>query len=235
MDLLILIILVSGYLIGSISPSRIIGEIIIPDADLEKTTVLVEGTNEYFTFRSVSATTIRAQAGAKFGIIVSILDMAKAAIPIAVVIALFASQTYALALSLSIIIGHDFPIYYNFRGGRGVSCLIGSLIFFSWFSIPVTLILSMLIGLLVIDDAFIAYLSMPAYLIPYSLLTSGLSDFLIYAFLVNLIYWSALYPEMKEFWNFRKTEAYKKAKNARHERTRKRISKILAKLRIKRD
>jgi len=235
MDLLIFIILASGYLIGSISPSRIIGEIVIPDVDLEKTTVLVEGTNEYFTFRSVSATTIRAQVGAKFGIIVSILDMAKAAIPIAVVIALFASQTYALALSLSIIFGHDFPIYYNFRGGRGVSCLIGSLIFFDWFSIPVTLILSMLIGLLVIDDTFIAYLSMPAYLIPYSLLTSGLSDFLIYAFLVNLIYWSALYPELKEFWNFRKTEAYRNAKNARHERTRKRISKILAKLRIKRD
>jgi len=236
MDPLIsLIIPLSGYLIGSVSFTRIIGKLVLPGENLERSTVQVEGTNEYFSFRSVSATTIRARAGAKYGIITSILDLLKAAIPITIALNCLDSQAYAYLLSASIILGHDFPVYYRFRGGRGVSCLLGSLIFFDWTSIPVTLALSTGIGLFVIDDAFIAYLSMPMYLIPWTLLTTGASQFSAYAIAVNAIYWLALIPEIQEYMNFRRTEAYKKAKKARHERTKKRISKILFKLRIKRE
>ncbi len=158
----------------------------------------------------------------------------KAAIPIAVALNCLDSQAYAYLLSTSIILGHDFPVYYKFRGGRGLSCLLGSLIFFDWTSIPIALASSTGIGLFVMDDVFIAYLSMPIYLIPWTLLTSGASQFSAYAIAVNAIYWFALIPEIQEFMKFRRTEAYKKAKKARHERTKKRISKILLKLRIKR-
>jgi glycerol-3-phosphate acyltransferase PlsY len=232
--LLLLIIFSSGYLIGSISFTRIIGKLALPGEDLEHSTVQVEGTNEHFSFHSVSATTLRARAGAKYGIITSILDLLKAGIPIAVVFYCLNSQAYAYLISASIILGHDFPVYYRFRGGRGVSCLLGSLLFFDWPSIPVTLVSSMAIGLLVIDDAFIAYLSMPIYLVPWALLTSGASQFFAYAIVVNAIYWIALIPEMQEYLKFRRTAAYEKAKKARHERTRKRISKLLFKLRINR-
>lgn len=229
-----LIICSSGYLIGSISFTRIIGKLALPGENLEQSTVQVEGTNEHFSFYSVSATTLRARAGAKYGIITSILDLLKAAIPITVVLYWLNSQTYAYLISAAIILGHDFPVYHRFRGGRGASCLLGSLLFFDWGSIPVTLVLSMGIGLLLIDDAFIAYLSMPIYLIPWALVTSGASQFLAYAIVINAIYWIALIPEMREYLKFRRTAAYKKAKKARHERTKERISRLLFKLRIKR-
>jgi hypothetical protein len=74
---------------------------------------------------------------------------------------------------------------------------------------------------------------MPAYLIPWALATTGLSQFLVYAIAVNLIYWTALIPEVREYLRFRRTEAYEVAKKARHERTRKRLSEILAKLKIR--
>jgi glycerol-3-phosphate acyltransferase PlsY len=222
-----------GYLIGSISFSRLIGKIVLPREDLESSTVKVEGTDESFTFRSVSATTIRARAGARYGIITSILDISKAAIPVILVVSSLGTLGYAYLMSVFIILGHDFPIYYRFKGGRGVSCLLGSLVVFNWVSIPVAMILSLAIGLLVIDDAFFAYLTMPVYLIPWTLLTTGASLFLAYALVVNGIYWGALMPEIREYLIFRRTAAYKKAKEARHERTRRRISKLLAKLRIK--
>ena len=229
-----LIICSSGYLIGSISFTRIIGKLALPGENLEQSTVQVEGTNEHFSFYSVSATTLRARAGAKYGIITSILDLLKAAIPITVVLYWLNSQTHVYLISAAIILGHDFPVYYRFRGGRGASCLLGSLLFFDWRSIPVTLVLSTGIGLLLIDDAFIAYLSMPIYLIPWALVTSGASQFLAYAIVINAIYWIALIPEMREYLKFRRTAAYKKAKKARHERTKERISKLLLKLGIKR-
>lgn len=235
MDLLLsLIISFSGYLIGSISFTRIVGRFVLKGEDLELSSVQVEGTDEPFMFHSVSASTLRARAGAKYGIITSILDLLKAAVPIAIVLTFFDSQIYSYILSAFIILGHDFPIYYGFRGGRGVSCLLGSLVFFDWISIPVTLISSLGVGLLVIDDVFIAYLSMPAYLIPWTILTTGISPFLAYAVAVNTIYWIALIPEIREYLNFRRKPAYKKAKKARHERNKKRIAEILAKLKMKR-
>jgi glycerol-3-phosphate acyltransferase PlsY len=234
-SLLILIISVVGYLVGSISFTRIIGKIVIPNIDLERSTVKVEGTNEFFTFRSVSATTIRAQAGAKYGIIASVLDALKALIPIIIVSNLLNSEIYSFILSIAIIFGHDFPIYHRFKGGRGVSCLIGSLIVFDWPSIPITLVSSLLIGLFLIDDAFFAYLSMPAYLIPWTILASGGIDFISYSLIINAIYWGALTPEIREYQKFRRTEGYKKAKKARHERTKKKISKFFAKIGFKKE
>ncbi|MCW4052930.1 MAG: glycerol-3-phosphate acyltransferase [Candidatus Bathyarchaeota archaeon] len=232
--LLSMIISFSGYLIGSVSFTRLIGKLVLPGEDLECSTVLIDGTNESFSFRSVSATTMRARAGAKYGIIASILDMSKAAIPITIVLICLGSQAYAYLVSAVVILGHDFPIYYRFRGGRGVSCLLGSLVFFDWISIPVSIALSLGIGLFVIDDAFIAYLSMPIYLIPWTLITTGASQFSAYAIVVNAIYWIALIPEIREYVNFRRTVAYEKAKKARHERAKKRISKLFSKLRTKR-
>ena len=91
----------------------------------------------------------------------------------------------------------------------------------------------MLIGLLVFDDIILAYLGMPIYLIPWALLSTSIGDFLIYAIVVNIIYWIAVAPDLREYFKFRKTQSYKLEKKARHERTKKKISKILNKLRIK--
>jgi glycerol-3-phosphate acyltransferase PlsY len=227
-----LIIFFSGYLIGSVSFTRIIGKLVLPGENMEYTTVHVKGTDDDFSFRSVSATTIRARAGAKYGIITSILDISKATIPVFVTSRYLDSPSYAFLMSLSVIFGHDFPVYHRFRGGRGVSCLWGSLLVFNWTTIPITSVLSMGIGLFVIDDAFVAYLSMPIYLIPWALIFTGISQFSAYAIAVNVIYWVALIPELREYMKFRRTDAYKKAKKTRHERTKKRISQVLSRLGI---
>ena len=61
---------------------------------------------------------------------------------------------------------------------------------------------------------------------------TGVSQFSAYAIAVNVIYWVALIPELREYMKFRRTDAYEKAKKARRERTKKKISQILSRLRI---
>jgi hypothetical protein len=74
---------------------------------------------------------------------------------------------------------------------------------------------------------------MPIYLIPWAFFSSGISDFLIYSIIVNVIYWIAVVPDLGEYLNFRKTVAYEQEKKARNERIKKNISKILHKLKIR--
>jgi len=65
-----------------------------------------------------------------------VLDAAKAALPI-----LFAGYYWganaAMLAAIGALLGHCFPVWLNFKGGKGVSVMIGSLLALSW---PVGLI-----------------------------------------------------------------------------------------------
>ena len=65
-----------------------------------------------------------------------VLDAAKAALPV-----LFAryywGEESAMVAALFAFLGHCFPVWLNFRGGKGVAVMIGSLLALSW---PVGLI-----------------------------------------------------------------------------------------------
>ena len=94
------ILIVVGYLIGSI-PSAYIVVKLKKGTDIRK---IGSG--------NIGATnTIRA-AGRGTGVLVFLMDMAKGAIP-------------TLVAGLSAFIGHLFPIWLNFKGGKGVSTAFG--------------------------------------------------------------------------------------------------------------
>ena len=221
-----IVLFLISYLIGSISFTRLIGRIALPGEDLESTTAKLPDSDIEFSFKSVSATTLRFRAGPKYGIIASILDMAKASIPIIIAQIIWGEPIYSFIISIGVIFGHDFPVYYGFRGGRGVSSLWGSLLVMNWRAIPLTAIPSLLIGLFIIDDGFFAYLSAPLYLIPWALIYKGYGPWLAYAIIVNIIYWIALLPEIREYLEFRKTGKYEEARKKRHENFELRIKKI---------
>jgi acyl-phosphate glycerol 3-phosphate acyltransferase len=79
---------------------------------------------------NIGATNVGRVLGRRFGILVFILDFAKGAVPVAVAIGLGKSlpatdHWLATALpvlaGLSAFLGHLFPIYLRFRGGKGVA------------------------------------------------------------------------------------------------------------------
>jgi glycerol-3-phosphate acyltransferase PlsY len=85
---------------------------------------------------NAGATNMARNFGKKAGLITLILDVAKGAIPTAAYIALTASHSQTTALnemSAFIIayatgLGHIFPVFGGFKGGKGVATLLGSML-----------------------------------------------------------------------------------------------------------
>jgi len=105
-----------GYLIGSFPTAYIAGRW-LKGKDIRR-----------LGDANVGAANAFRQLGAKVGIMVGIIDAAKGAL--AVVIAQLANipQLAMLATGVAVVIGHNWPLFIGFRGGRGESTTIGVLL-----------------------------------------------------------------------------------------------------------
>ncbi|MEM7159984.1 MAG: glycerol-3-phosphate acyltransferase [Myxococcota bacterium] len=78
---------------------------------------------------NIGATNATRALGPRLGMLVLALDVAKAAMPVVVArqsFALGASDPWPIAaVGLAAVLGHIFPIYLGFRGGKGVACALG--------------------------------------------------------------------------------------------------------------
>jgi len=78
---------------------------------------------------NIGATNAVRALGKRFGLLVFALDVVKAAIPVAAALHRFGPEpdgpTLVAAVALAAILGHVFPIYLRFRGGKGVACAFG--------------------------------------------------------------------------------------------------------------
>lgn len=111
--------IVLAYLIGSINFSLIVTKFISNKRDIRK-----EGSG------NAGATNVARVYGLKIGLIVFILDVSKS-YWLGFILGLLQSKTEAfsniipqLAL-VFVIIGHIFPLYFGFKGGKGAATLLG--------------------------------------------------------------------------------------------------------------
>jgi glycerol-3-phosphate acyltransferase PlsY len=138
-DILIgLAALLIGYLVGSLSFPRIVTTIVSPGLDLENTVVPVEGSDDEIAMTSVSATSVRFQLGSKYGCLSSFLDMLKVAAPVFLFQYLFPETQANILAAMGGILGHNWPVYYKFRGGYGHSAIYGALFVIEWTAVPVS-------------------------------------------------------------------------------------------------
>ncbi len=112
-----LISLVLGYLFGNIETGYIV-------AKINKTDILHEGSGNPGTTNALRT------MGAKPALVTLLGDVLKAAIPILLVrFVIFPGRTNTLLLTmiaaLGVSLGHDFPFWLRFRGGKGVAVLAG--------------------------------------------------------------------------------------------------------------
>ena len=108
----------SCYLIGSISFGRILSKL-TTGVDLTKV-----GSG------NTGATNVLRSSGPALGLFVLILDMAKSIIPVVILnqINYFDSNGSIQFFALLFVIGHCYPIYNKFKGGKGVATGIGPLV-----------------------------------------------------------------------------------------------------------
>lgn len=135
--LVCLVVVLVSYLLGAIPTGVVIGKVFFH-----------KDPRDYYSHNSGGTNTGRV-LGKKIGVLVIILDMIKTAIPIYVTWSLLAfvpalnnamhweNGYYAAPLfywlaGLMAAVGHCWPIYIHFKGGKAVSCFMGANIITSW-------------------------------------------------------------------------------------------------------
>jgi glycerol-3-phosphate acyltransferase PlsY len=123
-------IVILGYLIGSIPVGFILGKL-IRGIDIRE-----HGSG------SIGMTNVMRTIGVKAGILVFFADMAKGAVAVALAWPIFSSSPEMVAWGqmaggASAVIGHSWPVYIGFRGGKGIATGFGALMVIYW---PVGLI-----------------------------------------------------------------------------------------------
>ena len=118
MDIKIILMLIIGYLLGSIPSGVWIGKIFY-NKDIRNYGSGNMGTTN--TFRVL---------GKKAGIVVLLMDMLKGTIT-ACLPFIFHVNVSVLLIGLSAILGHVFPIFAGFRGGKAVATSVGVLLVYN--------------------------------------------------------------------------------------------------------
>ena len=71
------------------------------------------------------------ELGWRSGIVVLILDGAKGAVVMAMILIFGLSELIAFAMAIAVTIGHNFSVFLNFKGGKGAAVVLGlSLVIF---------------------------------------------------------------------------------------------------------
>jgi glycerol-3-phosphate acyltransferase PlsY len=193
-----LLAIVISYLIGSISFSRLVTKLVKPDADLDNVFIKSEDDQPGTRLRSMGATTASMRVGSRWGCFIGWLDILKVAIPTLVFRLLFPEQPYFLLAAVFGMIGHNWPIYYKFRGGAGVSALYGGMIVVDFIGAIVCAFVGLFIGMFIVKDILVAYLSGIWLLIPWFWFRTRDPIYVAYAIAVNIIIILALVPEIRD-------------------------------------
>ncbi len=195
---------VLGYLVGSISFSRLIARIVAPGKDISRTEYRAPGGEDAVISHSVSATTISIHLGPKFGFITVVLDMLKIVIPTLVFKHTYTEAPYFLITATTGMVGHIWPLYHGFKGGRGLSAMYGGMFAIDWIGVFATSIGGMLLGLVVLRDMLAAYMGGLWLIIPWLWFRTHDVNHLLYGIAVNVIFLLAEIPEMKQYLQYRR-------------------------------
>jgi glycerol-3-phosphate acyltransferase PlsY len=113
------VLVVIGYLLGSISFA-----VLFVRAATGRD-IRAEGSG------NAGATNVLRAYGKKLAIVVALLDVAKGAAAVLLVRLVTADPVWAAAAGFAAILGHVFPVFYGFRGGKGVATAVGAFLVLS--------------------------------------------------------------------------------------------------------
>lgn len=190
-----LIALLVGYLIGSISFARIITGIFAPEADLGNLTIDMEENQGQEPVDSFGANATSMILGPKMGLTVAALDMVKVILPMLIVKYLSPEYPYYFFTSIGSLLGHNWPVYHKFRGGRGYAVIMGSLLVIQWQAILLTTLAGLFIGMVFFGSPMLCFFLWLWLMIPW-MIYFGTSWELIYLIVVVIIFHLGTLPEL---------------------------------------
>ena len=109
-----------GYMFGCFQTSYFISKKII-NKDIRK---MGSG--------NAGASNVTSEIGLKFGIITALIDIFKSYLPVKLILIIFPSTNQQIELMVlagtAAILGHIFPFFMNFKGGKGIASYLGMLL-----------------------------------------------------------------------------------------------------------
>lgn len=108
-----ILLVIGGYLAGSI-PTGVILAKLFSTKDIRK-----EGSG------NIGATNVYRVLGKKLGVLTLVGDVAKGAIPVIMTRSLMGDEMWIAGVAFFTFLGHLFPIFLVFRGGKGVATALG--------------------------------------------------------------------------------------------------------------
>ena len=110
-----------SYLLGSIPNGLLIAKI-FHNIDIRD-----------YGSHNIGATNVTRTLGKKIGALVLLLDGLKAVLSLFLVSRHYSNEKIYLAITtVTVILGHIFPIWLKFKGGKGIACLLFSLLFLDY-------------------------------------------------------------------------------------------------------
>jgi glycerol-3-phosphate acyltransferase PlsY len=105
--------IIIGYLIGSIPTAYIVAR--------KRKGIDIRDIGS----RNMGAANVMREIGLHEGIFVALIDIAKGAAAILIAQALSISELWVLGAGFAALVGHNFPVFAGFRGGKGSATVIG--------------------------------------------------------------------------------------------------------------
>ena len=108
-----IISIIIGYLLGSIPTAHIVSRI--------KKGIDIRNIGS----RNMGGANVMREIGAREGVLVGLIDVAKGAGAILIAQALDIPELWVFGAGFAALAGHNFPVFARFRGGRGAATIIG--------------------------------------------------------------------------------------------------------------
>ena len=118
--MIILVVAVIAYLIGSVNFSILLSRMISGKDIRESGSGNAGATNMLRTY------------GKKMGVITLLLDVLKGVIAILVCRLVSDNEVLPYVAGVCVVLGHNFPLYFGFKGGKGVATSLGVVLMLDW-------------------------------------------------------------------------------------------------------
>ena len=166
-----------GYLVGTINPLYIISRIKGFD-------IRAKGSH------NAGASNAVILLGKSIGILCALFDILKTVAVIALTTYLCPDYLYAFVLTGSAcILGHIFPFYMKFKGGKGLACLGGIILAFDWRVFLIMLTSEIIIALATNYICFVPLTASVVFPIIYGIMRNDWWGALILCVLTLVIFW----------------------------------------------
>ena len=161
----IILAIVIGYFLGSVNGAYVLGKL-FKGIDIRK-----EGTSNAGAANAVVV------MGWKFGALTFIIDALKAALSMWIVKYLTGSTDMAILAGVMAMIGHIYPVFMGFKGGKGIASILGIMLGLNGY-ITVVLYIVIVLGTLITNYIYWGELMM-LILFPIAVYLFGYSNFAV--------------------------------------------------------